>query len=104
MSGPVELQYQEFVKAKFKGDLQACRREYQEEAMRFGAITPTRERLLARDYVPDDSAKYHDFLEFKRGLPEMSLLVVSVEPKFIEYLNRKYDSKVENLNAAMAVK
>ncbi|HYF50260.1 MAG TPA: hypothetical protein VEJ63_12695 [Planctomycetota bacterium] len=104
MTGPLQREYTAFIRKKFNDDLKSCAAAYQEEALRFGAVEMPRERLLARDYVPENSAKYRDFLEFKRALPEASLIVAAIEPKFQEYLARKFDSSfsdVKNLNKAL---
>ena len=99
LTGRSHALYRDFVQKKFDNDLPRCKETYQEDVLRFQAIDLPFERLLNRDYVPEPSAKYLDFLVCKQSLPADYLCVVSADAGYAEFLRRRYDGSLEKFNA-----
>ncbi|MBA3708218.1 MAG: carbohydrate ABC transporter permease [Planctomycetes bacterium] len=98
MTGRVEAMYRAFVSDKFHGDYAECRKAYQEDVTAFRSISVPFERLIDRDYLPDLTRKYQDFLEFKRTLAPSLTAMVSLDVQYCNFLSARYKRNLEDLN------
>lgn len=84
--GLLVLEYKDYVRARFKGDIEALNRSYTEENTTFDTVNPPIERVTSRNWNPNDTPKMQDFQAWKAQLSEERLIVVGVEPLFAKYL------------------
>ena len=93
--------YRDHLRRKFSGDIKRYNAEFGEERTSFERIELPAERYAYRDWVPEPSPKFLDFLRFKAGLPLRYVTVVQLEPKYHKWLAARFDSSIDELNKAL---
>ncbi len=82
----LDRRYREYVRARFRGDIQALNRAYTEENETFETVKPPMERPGRRSWAPDSSPKVIEFLQWKSTLSPEYAPVFSVDALFAKYL------------------
>lgn len=96
--GKVIYLYRKMLSGKFKGDIQALNRYYNDENENFKTIEQPGGRYLAHIWKPDRSVKWKEWLEFEKKLPEKYKYIISCDGLFQTWLSIKYQNNIELLN------
>ena len=84
--------YRKFVEEKFRSNLDLLNETYSEANENWTQITIPLEDWTQRNFSPVESAKYRDFLEFKRHQPLRYLVTPSIDGLYRDYLKIKCGS------------
>ncbi|GAB4467435.1 MAG: hypothetical protein OHK0029_39390 [Armatimonadaceae bacterium] len=96
------LRYREYLREKFKGDINALNKAWTEENTSFDTVVPPFERTALRDWTPNTTdPKVADWEAFKKTLPPHFLVTVRVDPLFRKFLREdRYEDDLARLNSA----
>ena len=83
------MRYQAWLRARFRGDLQALNRAYIEENVAFQTVQPPSELLGQRRWTAPRDRKYAEWLEFKRALPVEYRIPLRVDRLWQEFWRAK---------------
>lgn len=103
LAAPSQLKnrYREFCRKRFGNDIRKLNKLYLEENESFDMVTCPFERFKMREWEPDNSAKMHEWIEFKKRLPSYFLRPIMVDPSFQAFLKDGiYNAKIADLNAS----
>jgi ABC-type glycerol-3-phosphate transport system permease component len=98
MTGRTDAGFRAYAQSKYSGDLARCREEYREEIVRFGAIALPFERIAERDYLPEHSIKFDDFLAYKAGLAREDLSVARIDVAWANFVRSNYRGALADMN------
>lgn len=93
VTGRLQILYQNWLRKRFKGDLDALNRAYTEEAVGFQTVVPPSELLERKTWSPPDTPKYRDWLEFKKGLPAEFRLPVRETRLWQEWMRGRFQNQ-----------
>lgn len=91
------VEYRAFLRDKFHGDLDKLNRDYQEANETWLEPGMPIEDWTMRNFSPERTPKYRDFLRFKAAQPARYLSTVSIDGLFQDYL-RLTCGKLEAIN------
>ena len=97
------IDYRAFLRRKFKGDLDELNKVYRETNETWLEPGLPIEDWTMRNFSPDQTLKYQDFLKFKAARPVRYLRTVSVDGLFQDYLRLKYGN-LDAINKALGLK
>jgi multiple sugar transport system permease protein len=95
------LRYRDHLRTKFLNNINTLNEVWTEENVSFDTVTPPFERTARREYVPEETPKRADWVDFSRGLPPHFLIVQRADPLYQRFLREeRYDDDLARLNAA----
>ncbi len=96
------VDYRAFLRERFNGDLDKLNKDYREANETWLEPGMPIEDWTMRNFSPDRTLKYKDFLEFKAALPVRYLYTVSVDGLFQDHL-RLTCGNVDMINKALGL-
>ncbi|RYG42961.1 carbohydrate ABC transporter permease, partial [bacterium] len=93
VTGRLQIRYQNWLRDRFKGDLDSLNRAYTEEAVGFQTVVPPSELLERKTWQPPNTPKYRDWLEFKRALPAEFRLPVRETRLWQEWMRGEFQNQ-----------
>lgn len=91
--------YRKFVAEKFRSNLDLLNATYHEANENWTQLTMPLEDWTQRNFSPVESAKYRDFLEFKRRQPLRYLITPPIDGLYRDYLKMKYGNLTNSKRA-----
>lgn len=88
----LQMKYQDWLRQRYKGDIDALNRAYIEENTGFQTVVPPGELLERRTWNPPDSRRYSEWVEFKRTLPAEFRIPVRETRMYQEFVRTKYQN------------
>jgi len=93
VTGRLQARYQNWLRDRFHGDLQALNRLYIEEAVDFQTVVPPAELLERKSWQPLTTPKYQDWLIFKASLPAEFRVPIRTQRLFQEWMRGKFQNQ-----------
>lgn len=86
------VRYRKYISNKYNGNLDLLNDKYKETNENWTQLTMPQEDWTQRSLSPVESAKYRDFLEFKRRQPARYLIATPVDGLYHDHLKLKHGS------------
>lgn len=90
MTSRLDVMYRDWLREKFKGDIQLYNKAYVEEQTTFDAITTPAELLERANWKPKPGVRWEDWLAFKSTLPAEFRIPVTARQLFQTFLKSKF--------------
>jgi len=93
----LQLEYQNWLRARYRNDINALNRAYLEENIAFQTITPPAEMPERASWNPPSDRKYVEWQEFKTTLPIEFRVPVREQRMWQEFLRGKYRNQFSDV-------
>jgi multiple sugar transport system permease protein len=94
--------YQNWLRAKYRNDIDALNRAYLEEHVAFQTVLPPSELFDRKDWSPSPGRRWEEWQDFKSKLPPEYRIPVTNQSMFARFLAGKYQNQWSKVPAVLA--